>query len=167
MPGIGRRSAAISSALIRRDSRRSALRHACSTGRRSAAIENLREAFAIYESASFHYRAVLAATALAELTADHRWRAAALAHANRYPNCPVATAAERSAVHDREMPPQLSPVQRQIARALWNGVQPSELSRRFSRSKYRIQRQIDAVYAAFAVSSATELYHEVRRRSLA
>lgn len=135
-------------------------------GRRTAAIEALREAFEIFESASFHYRAVLAATALAELTADDTWRRAALAHAGRYPNCPLAAAAETAVEREAAMPPQLSPVQRQIARAVWNGTDEAELSRRFSRSQYRIQRQIEAIYAAFEVGSREELHAEAQRRGL-
>jgi len=136
-------------------------------GRRDAAVAALSEAFEVFASASFHYRAVLAATALAELTGEERWRDAALAHASRYPDCPLATAAERSVRLEQAMPQQLSPVQRQIARALWSGAELPELSRRFSRSLYRIQRQVDSVYAAFGVDSAGELYDEARRRGLA
>ena len=136
-------------------------------GRRTAAIEALREAFDIFESASFHYRAVLTATALAELTADERWRRAALAHAGRYPNCPLAASAETAVERELAMPAQLSAVQRQIARAVWNGVDEAELSRRFSRSQYRIQRQIEAVFAAFEVGSREELHAEAQRRGLA
>ena len=136
-------------------------------GRRDAAVAALREAFDVFESASFHYRAVLAATALAELTGEERWRDAARDHAARYPNCPLASAVERSVTLEQAMPPQLSPVQRQIARALWSGAELPELSRRFSRSLYRIERQIGAVYDAFGVESAAELYDEARRRGLA
>ncbi|HEY0614255.1 MAG TPA: hypothetical protein VGC96_06425 [Candidatus Elarobacter sp.] len=136
-------------------------------GRREAAIAALREAFATFEAASFHYQSVLAAMALAELTADTAWQDAALRHAAHYPGCPLASAAERSVERELAMPQQLSPVQRQMARALWSGSEPAELSQRFSRSLYRIQRQIDAIYAAFGVVSRTELHDEARRRGLA
>jgi tetratricopeptide (TPR) repeat protein len=135
-------------------------------GRREPAIAALREAFDVFESASYHYRAVLAATALGELTGEERWRDAALAHAAHYPDCPLTSAAERSVHFEQAMPQQLSPVQRQMARALWSGAELPELSRRFSRSLYRIQRQVDAIYAAFGVDSAAELYDEARRRGL-
>jgi tetratricopeptide (TPR) repeat protein len=136
-------------------------------GRREAAVAALREAFEIFESASFHYRAVLAATALAELTGAERWRHAALAHAGAYPDCPLLAAAEHAGEAEQAMPPQLSPVQRQVARALWNGVDLAELSRRFSRSLYRTQRQVEAVYAAFGVATCAALYDEARVRGLA
>jgi tetratricopeptide (TPR) repeat protein len=136
-------------------------------GRREAAVVALREAFEIFDTASFHFRAVLAATALAELTGEDRWRDAALAHAGSYPDCPLVAVAEHAGEREQAMPPQLSPVQRQIARALWNGVDLAELSSRFSRSLYRIQRQVDAVYAAFGVTTRTALHDEARTRGLA
>jgi len=136
-------------------------------GRRDAAVAALGEALAGFEAASFHFRAVLAATALAELTGQRRWRDAAVDHASRYPDCPLASAAQRSAEYDDAMPEQLSPVQRQIARALWNGAGVAELSQRFSRSVYRIERQVDAVLAAFGVASRAALHGEALRRGLA
>jgi tetratricopeptide (TPR) repeat protein len=134
-------------------------------GRRDAAAGALREAFDIFERAAFHYRANLAATALAELTRDERWCKAANDHAAFYPGCPLLTA-ERAVAREHVMPEGLSPVQRQIARALWNGAETTELSRRFSRSVYRIERQIDAIYAAFGVTTRAELHDEARRRGL-
>ena len=136
-------------------------------GRRDAAVRALTEAYGIFESSSFWYQCVQAALALAELTSDDRWRGAATANASRYPGCPLAACAERAAARDGGMPEQLSPVQRQIARAVWQGAHPAELSRRFSRSVYRIERQIQAVYTAFGVSSRAELYDEALRRGLA
>jgi len=135
-------------------------------GRREAAVVALREAFEIFESASFHYRAVLASAALTELTGEDRWRHAALAHAGAYPDCPLVAVAEHAGEREQAMPPQLSAVQRQIARALWNGVDLAELSRRFSRSLYRIGRQVDAVYAAFGVSTRSALHEEAQSRGL-
>ncbi len=135
-------------------------------GRREAAVAALREAFAIFERASFHYRANLAATTLAELTSDERWCTAANEHAAFYPDCPLISAAERSVAREQAMPEALSPVQRQMARALWNGAETAELSRRFSRSTFRIERQIEAVYAAFGVTNRSELHEEARRRGL-
>ena len=135
-------------------------------GRRNAAVASLSEAYAIFDDAAFHYRAALAATALAELTGEMRWRTAATAHARRYPECPMVAIADQAVELEEAMPAQLSPLQRQIARALWSGAQPTELSRRFSRSVYRIQRQIDVVYHAFGVASRTALLDEARRRGL-
>jgi tetratricopeptide (TPR) repeat protein len=136
-------------------------------GRRPAAVASLEEAYAIFDSAAFHYRATLAASALAELTGEDRWRVAALAHANRYPDCPLTSLAGRCVAREQAMPDHLSPFQRQIARAVWSGADLSELSRRFSRSIYRIERQIETVYAAFGVSSRNALLDAARTRGLA
>ena len=135
-------------------------------GRRAAAIASLQEAYAIFDRASFHYRATLAASALAELTGDDHWCSAALAHASRYPDCPLTSMAGQSVGREQAMPAQLSPFQRQVARALWGGADVVELSRRFSRSIYRIERQIETVYAAFGVSSRNALLDEARTRGL-
>jgi DNA-binding CsgD family transcriptional regulator len=136
-------------------------------GRRAAAITSLREAYAIFDRASFHYRASLSAAALAELTGEERWRSASVHHASFYPDCPLATFAAGSLAREEAMPPELSPLQRQIARALWGGADPAELSRRFSRSMFTIENQIAAVLRAFGVTSRAALLEEARRRCLA
>jgi len=136
-------------------------------GRREAAIAALKDAYAIFESASFHYRASLTASALAELTGEEQWRTAGVHHASFYPDCPLATSAEDASAREDAMPPQLSPLQRQIARALWSGADPAELSRRFSRSMYTIDNQIANVLRAFGVTSRAALLEEARRRRLA
>lgn len=135
-------------------------------GRREAAVRSLHEAHAIFEHASFWYRATLAAMALAELTGEDHWRQAAIKHATHYPDCPLASHADESVAREHAMPNQLSPLQRQIARALWSGADVEDLSRRFSRSIYRIGRQIESVYQAFGVTSRGALLDEARRRAL-
>jgi DNA-binding CsgD family transcriptional regulator len=135
-------------------------------GRKSAAVAALEEAYRIFDAASYRFRASLAASALAELTGEERWRAAAVRHAGTYPDCPLATLADRSAAREDEMPVQLSPLQRQIARALWSGADVADLSRRFSRSTFTIQNQIATVHQAFGVTTRAELLDEARRRRL-
>jgi hypothetical protein len=135
-------------------------------GRRDSAVSALREAYEIFDGASFHYRASLTASALAELTGEERWRQAGVQHASSYPECPLATFAEEALAREEAMPATLSPLQRQIARALWGGADAAELSRRFSRSMYTIENQIVAVFRAFNVSSPTALFDEARRRRL-
>ncbi len=135
-------------------------------GRRGAAIASLEAAYAIYDGSAFHYRATLSATALAELTGEERWCGAALAHAARYPGCPLAAAAGQSggarAGHARGVVAVAAPDR---ARALERGG-VARASRRFSRSLYRIERQIAAVYDAFGVGSRNALHDEARRRGL-
>ncbi len=135
-------------------------------GRRDSAVAALQEAYAIFEAVSFHYRASLTASALAELTGDERWRKAGAHHASSYPDCPLATFTEEARAREEAMPAQLSPLQRQIARALWSGADPSELSRRFSRSMFTIENQIASILEAFGVTSRAALVDEARRRRL-
>ena len=136
-------------------------------GRRDAAVAALQEAYEIFDAASFRFRASLTASALAELTGEERWRAAGIHHAGAYPDCPLATFAEGALAREDAMPVQLSPLQRQIARALWGGADVAELSRRFSRSMFTIEKQIAAVLQAFGVSSRAALLDEARQRRLA
>ncbi|HZW53752.1 MAG TPA: hypothetical protein VFF00_06945, partial [Candidatus Elarobacter sp.] len=91
-------------------------------GRREAAVAALEEAYAIFDSASFQYRAALTASALAELTGEERWHRAGTRHASSYPDCPLAALTENPVAREDAMPAQLSPLQRQIARALWSGA---------------------------------------------
>jgi tetratricopeptide (TPR) repeat protein len=136
-------------------------------GRREAAVALLHEAYTIFDGVAYHYRATLAAAALAELTGESKWRDASTRHAAFYPDCPLATYADEVVAREEALPTTLSPFQRQVARALWSGAEPIELSRRFSRSMYTIQHQIDAVFDAFGVGSRGALLQEARRRGLA
>ncbi len=136
-------------------------------GRRDAAVAALREAYATFAAVSFHYRAALSASALAELTGDERWRQAGAHHASSYPGSPLATFPAAARAREEAMPAQLSPTQRQIARALWTGADPAELSRRFSRSAFTIEMQVATVFQAFGVRSRAALHDEARRRGLA
>jgi hypothetical protein len=136
-------------------------------GRRDAAVPALLEAYEIYDSAGHHYRATLTASALAAVTGEDRWRTASIAHAQRYPDCPLATRADDAGAREEALPRRLSPLQRQIARALFGGSEAADLSRRFSRSMYTIERQIVEIFEAFGVASRGELLHEARARGLA
>ncbi len=135
-------------------------------GRRDAAIASLREAWEIFDGSSYHYRASMTASALAELTGESAWRERAIQHARRYPDCPLASIVDESVAREEAMPKELNPLQRQIARALWSGAEAPELSNRFSRSLYTIEQQILAVYNAFDVKSRSGLLEEARQRGL-
>lgn len=135
-------------------------------GRTAAAIAALTEAYGIYDGANHHFRATLCAAALAEVTGEARWLRLSVEHAARYPDCPLARITVDRSNRDDGMPPQLTAMQRQIARALWNGASPAELSRRFSRSVYTIERQVAEVYLAFGVATRAELLRAARSRAL-
>jgi hypothetical protein len=136
-------------------------------GRRDTGVPSLVAAYQKFEAAGYHFRATLAAATLYETTGEQKWRTASIAHASRYPNCPLATVADDAVAREEAMPRTLSPLQRQIARALWSGAELIELSRRFSRSLYTIERQVADVYAAFEVRSRGELLEVAQTRGLA
>jgi tetratricopeptide (TPR) repeat protein len=136
-------------------------------GRKDAAVASLLQAYEIFDSASYHYRSALTASALAEVTGEDRWREKAMQHAQRYPDCPLASVVESAVSRESAMPAELTPLQRQIARALWSGADSTDLSQRFSRSLYTIERQIAAVFTAFGVASRGALLEEARSRGLA
>jgi tetratricopeptide (TPR) repeat protein len=136
-------------------------------GRRSVASAMLREAYAIFDEAGHHYRAMLAAVGLAELTGDEGWRLRAQAHARRYPGCPLISLVDDAAAREEAMPRQLTPLQRQIARALWSGAEAPELAERFGRGAQATEREIAAVFGAFGVGSRAGLLDEARKRGLA
>jgi DNA-binding CsgD family transcriptional regulator len=136
-------------------------------GRRDAAVKFLTDAYTIFDECSYHYRSALAAAALAALTGETSWRDASIRHAGRYPDCPLASYADDSVAREEAFPRDLSPLQRQIARALWTGSDAAEISRRFSRSLYTIQQHISTVFDAFGVASRNALLVEARHRDLA
>ncbi len=136
-------------------------------GRRGSALAALREAYAIFDEAGHHYRAMLAAAGLAELTGDEGWRLRAQAHARHYPGCPLISLVDEAVAREEAMPRQLSPLQRQIARALWSGAEAPELAARFGRGPAATERQIAAVFHAFGVASRGALLDEARKRGLA
>jgi tetratricopeptide (TPR) repeat protein len=136
-------------------------------GRRDDAVNALHEAYEIFDACSHHYRAMLAASALAELTGEPRWSTAANAHARRYPGCPLASMAGDAVAREDAMPRALSVLQRQMARAMLGGAADGELSRRFSRSAFTVEREVRAVYDAFGVGSRAALLAEARHRGLA
>jgi DNA-binding CsgD family transcriptional regulator len=135
-------------------------------GRRDTGVPALAAAYDTLGAAGYHYRATLAAGMLYEATGEQKWREASVTHAKHYPDCPLATFADEAAARDEAMPRVLSPLQQQIARALVSGAELAELSRRFSRSLYTIERQVADVFAAFEVRSRAELLEVAQARGL-
>lgn len=136
-------------------------------GRSDIAIPSITSAYETFDKVQYHFRSALAAGMLFEATGEQRWREASVAHANRYPNCPLATFADDVVAREAAVPKGLSPFQRQLARALVGGAELAELSKRFSRSLYTIERQVSEVYAAFDVRSRGELLDVAQVRGLA
>ncbi|GAC1544436.1 MAG: hypothetical protein NVS2B17_25480 [Candidatus Velthaea sp.] len=136
-------------------------------GNDEAAIGALHRAYDVYAPIDHHYQAMMVATALAEITGEAVWAERAKEHIGKYPGCPLVAERVDAVVPLDAVLSGLSPLQRQIARAHWSGLEVLELSKRFSRSLYTIERQVSAIYKAFGVASAAALRHEALRRGLA
>ena len=136
-------------------------------GRKDAAIALQQSAYELFSQAGYHYRAAMAATALAELTGEDAWRVRAHDHVRRYPDCPLAVVVDESIERERAFPAGLSALQRQLAQAVWSGAELRELSHRFSRSVYTLEQQLARICEAFGVASREALIVRARELGLA
>jgi len=136
-------------------------------GNVDAARAALEEAYDIYAPIDHHYRAMLISSTLAELTGDATWSDRAKRHLAHYPGSPLSATTIDAATTSDPVLDALTPLQRQLARAHWSGADAHELSGRFSRSVYTIQRHIAEIYRAFGVDSSVALRNEAIRRGIA
>jgi len=136
-------------------------------GRDNAAVRALSDAYGIFVDVRYAYQAAMAATALGEVTGEPSWREKALVHASAYPSCPLVAMADTGAREETPMSATLSPLQRQVARALCGGAETVDISRSLSRSLYTIERQIAAVYDAFGVRTRAEFLASARGLGMA
>lgn len=136
-------------------------------GNTPLAIRLLEGAYEIFSQIAHDYRAALAAQALYEVTKHPNWLQMAQAHAAKFPKSALC-----KRLHDKGVPQQeeqlgaLSATQRQIAIAVAQGADMEELSRRFSRSVFTLQKQIDTIYAALNVKTRLDLRKELHNRSI-
>lgn len=136
-------------------------------GNTALAVRSLEEAYEIFAQIEHDFRAALAAQALHELTGNERWLQNARAHAVKFPRSAFAQRLNENGKRTKDGEVQgLTGTQRQIAIAHCQGIDVPELSRRFSRSAFTIQKQLDAVYAAFGVRSRAALRDELHRRGV-
>ena len=136
-------------------------------GNGDLAVESLEHAYTVFAPIGFHYQAMLAAQALAEVTNDAVWADKARMHSAAYPGCPLTAQAAESAKAQDPAIEGLSPLQRQLARAHWSGLSVDALSKQFSRSLYTIEGHIAEIYAAFNVATIGGLRDEALRRGIA
>ena len=136
-------------------------------GNVDAARAALQEAYDFFDPIDYHYRAMLVASSLAELTGDASWSERAKRHLAHYPGNPLLAAKIDDATKSDAVFDGLTPLQRQLARAHWSGADAQELSARFSRSVFTVQRHIAEIYRAFGVDSAASLRAEAIRRGIA
>jgi DNA-binding CsgD family transcriptional regulator len=136
-------------------------------GNTSLAVRSLENAYEVFAAIEFDFRAAVVAQELYELTKDERWLQNASVHAAKFPNSALAQrlTGPHAAKQDAQMEG-LTPTQRQMAIAHCQGLSDTELSRRFSRSTFTIEKQIESIYAAFGVQSRAGLRDELHRRGL-
>jgi DNA-binding CsgD family transcriptional regulator len=136
-------------------------------GNTELAVRTLEEAYEIFSTMDHDFRATIVAEALHDLTKDERWLRNARAHAAKFAHCALAQRLNNNGAAAQPADVQgLTPAQRQIAIAHCQGLDNEELSRRFSRSTFTIEKQLDGIYAAFGVRSRAGLRDELHRRGL-
>lgn len=122
------------------------------------AISTLQEAYAIFSAAGYRFRAALTAFALFEATADAHWIERARTDAEIYPNSALYSRLAQQPAEPVAPPLRgLTPLQRQIAYALCEGLELGELSQRFSRSAFTLERHVNAVYEHLGLKSRAAL----------
>jgi hypothetical protein len=135
-------------------------------GNKDVAIGLLESAYETFSQIEFAFRAALTAQALYDATNKETWLQMARAHAGKY---------EKSALRERlhsERPASdkpfhlLTPSQRQIALAYSGGAELEELSHKFSRSTFTLQKQLESIYSALKVKNRTALRDELHRQGL-
>jgi hypothetical protein len=136
-------------------------------GNDDLAAESLTEAYGVFAPIGFHFQAMLAAQALADLTGSDAWMVKVRHHLEAYPGNALADRAAESAKKTDPAIVGLTPLQRQLARAHWSGLGLEALSKQFSRSLYTIEGHIAEIYAAFNVATAGGLREEALRRGIA
>ena len=136
-------------------------------GNTKLAAASLEFAYDVFAQLRHAYRAALAARALYDLTGETLWLDRARKQAAQFPASPIYRSVLESAQPERvEHSSLLSPLQRQIAIALTQGVELTDLSRRFSRSAFTLQKQIDIIFSTLGVKTRDGLRIELKRRNL-
>jgi DNA-binding CsgD family transcriptional regulator len=135
-------------------------------GNTGPAIRSLEGAYEIFSQIEHHYRAALAAQALYDLTHDGAWLEVARGHATKFPNSALAQRLNGVEAPSAPELEGLTATQRQIALAHCQGIDNDELSRRFSRSTFTVEKQLKDIYATLRVRSRSELRDELQRRGI-
>lgn len=131
------------------------------------AMESLEFAYDVFSQIKHSYRAALAAAALYELTEDAQWLEKARKQAAQFSKSPMyRRLSELDRVEEQRVLAGLTPMQRQIAIALCQGIDLDELSHRFSRSRFTLEKQIEVIFAALGVQSRHALRAELRLRKM-
>jgi tetratricopeptide (TPR) repeat protein/DNA-binding CsgD family transcriptional regulator len=124
-------------------------------------------AYKIFDEAEYHFRAALAAEGLAEVTGATVWVERARQHAGAFPKSAFYKyLTDRISKKTTPWIEGLSPMQRQLALSLCEGLDNQQLSRRFSRSEFTIKREVQALYDLFNVRSRNALRGVLEERGV-
>ena len=124
-------------------------------------------AYKIFDEAEHHFRAALAAQGLAEVTGAAVWVERARQHAGAFPKSAFYRyITDRISKKATPWIEGLSPMQRQLALSLCEGLDNQQLSRRFSRSEFTIKREVQALYDLFNVRSRNALRSVLEERGV-
>jgi DNA-binding CsgD family transcriptional regulator len=115
------------------------------------------EAFSIFESFGYKWRAALAALALFELTGDRKWHQTAQIHASPYPNSWIAKSLRIDATLNEDDRLLLTETQREIYDALKEGLSNAEIAERLGRSSNTIRNHVRDIFRTLHVNSRVEL----------
>jgi len=135
-------------------------------GNRDTATSALVEAYNVFAIINYHFQSMLCAQALADVTGDETWTERARGHVAHYPGSPLMRDGQPLVKKRDPVIDGLTPFQLRLARAHWAGLDVAQLSRQFSRSAYTIEHQLQAIYDAFNVRTATGLREVARKRGL-
>ncbi|HEV2261964.1 MAG TPA: helix-turn-helix transcriptional regulator [Candidatus Rubrimentiphilum sp.] len=131
------------------------------------AKESLEFSYETFARIGHSYRAALAAAALFRLTEDTNWLEKARSEAGRFPKSPFfRRLSELDKVEEQRVLSGLTPMQRQLAVAFSQGADLDDLSLRFSRSRFTINKQIEAIFESLGVHSRHTLRAELRQRGI-
>ncbi|HTA39100.1 MAG TPA: hypothetical protein VK760_08500 [Candidatus Acidoferrales bacterium] len=127
-------------------------------GNDALALRSFETAYEIFNAAGYHFRASLAALGLFETSRDGVWLERARAHAEFFPRSALRTSlSHESMATDNSRLLELTPMQRQIAYALCEGLDLAQLSRRFSRSAFTLGKHVETVYQRLGVNNRKAL----------
>ncbi len=136
-------------------------------GNRESAITAFEVAYKIFDEAEHHFRAALAAQGLAEITGAAVWIERARTHAGAFPKSAFYKfMTERISRQATPWIEGLTPMQRQLALSVCEGLDTKQLSRRFSRSEFTIKREVQTLYNLFNVGSRNDLRDKLEERGV-
>jgi DNA-binding CsgD family transcriptional regulator len=133
-------------------------------GERSEAQRLLRQAFAVYDSIGYDWRAGRTALALAEATGEIAWRERAGAKLASYARSWLSTSSSvpltsphPAHTSEPEQVGSLTNAQRAVYELLLRGLSTAEIAAEQERSEFTVRNHIKAIFKAFGVNSRPAL----------